>query len=53
LPVTDPQSALAALLRTAVTRAFGAEHEGADPMVRRSERADYQANLAMGLAKTL
>jgi arginyl-tRNA synthetase len=51
--VTDPQSALAALLRAAVTAAFGAAHAGVDPMVRRSERADYQADLAMGLAKTL
>jgi len=51
--VKEPQSALAALLRTAVTAAFGAEHAGVDPMVRRSERADYQADLAMGLAKTL
>ncbi len=49
----EPQSALAALLRIAVTAAFGAEHAGVDPMVRRSERADYQADLAMGLAKTL
>jgi arginyl-tRNA synthetase len=51
--VTEPQSALAELLRTAVTTAFGREHAGVDPMVRRSERADYQADLAMGLAKTL
>jgi arginyl-tRNA synthetase len=51
--VKEPQSALAALLRTAVTTAFGAEHAAVDPMVRRSERADYQADLAMGLAKTL
>ena len=51
--MTEPQSALAALLRTAVTAAFGAEHAAVDPMVRRSDRADYQADLAMGLAKTL
>ena len=51
--MTEPQSALAALLRTAVTAAFGAEHAAVDPLVRRSERADYQADLAMGLAKTL
>jgi arginyl-tRNA synthetase len=44
---------LAARLNRAVTAAFGAEHAGVDPMVRRSERADYQADLAMGLAKTL
>ena len=51
--MTDPQSALAASLRTAVTAAFGAEHAKTEPLVRRSERADYQADLAMGLAKTL
>ncbi len=44
---------LAARLRRAVAAAFGAEHATIDPMVRRSERADYQADLAMGLAKTL
>ena len=34
-------------------KAFGAEHAAVDPMVRRSERADFQADLAMGLAKAL
>jgi arginyl-tRNA synthetase len=49
----DPRRALAARLQAAVANAFGAEHAGVDPMVRRSERADFQADLAMGLAKTL
>ena len=40
-------------LRTAVVAAFGAAAASVDPMVRRSERADYQADLAMGLAKSL
>jgi arginyl-tRNA synthetase len=40
-------------LQSAVAKAFGAEHASVDPMVRRSERADFQADLAMGLAKTL
>ncbi|HVY65613.1 MAG TPA: arginine--tRNA ligase [Gammaproteobacteria bacterium] len=44
---------LVAVLQRAVSAAFGAEHRGVDPMVRRSERADYQADLAMGLAKVL
>lgn len=40
-------------LQGAVAKAFGAEHASVDAMVRRSERADYQADLAMGLAKAL
>ena len=49
----DPRAVLAARLQAAVAKAFGAEHANVDPMVRRSERADFQADLAMGLAKTL
>src|SRR5688572_16096927 len=49
----DPRTVLAARLRAAVAKAFGAEHLGIDPMVRRSERADFQADLAMGMAKAL
>jgi len=49
----DPRAALAARLQAAVGQAFGAEHAAVDPMVRRSERADFQADLAMGLAKAL
>jgi arginyl-tRNA synthetase len=48
-----PLAALAAALKRAVIQAFGDAHAGIDPMVRRSERADYQADLAMGLAKSL
>jgi arginyl-tRNA synthetase len=51
--MADPRILLAERLRAAVVAAFGADHAGADPMVRRSERADYQADLAMGLGKTL
>ena len=49
----DPRTVLAARLQAAVAKAFGAEHAAIDPMVRRSERADYQADLAMGFAKVL
>jgi arginyl-tRNA synthetase len=49
----DPRAVLGARLRAAVANALGAEHAAVDPMVRRSERADFQADLAMGLAKTL
>ena len=51
--VHDPRTALGARLQAAVAKAFGAEHAAVDAMVRRSERADFQADLAMGLAKTL
>ena len=49
----DPRAALGARLQAAVAKAFGAEHAAVDPMVRRSERADFQADLAMGMAKAL
>jgi arginyl-tRNA synthetase len=46
-----------ALLRSAVSKAveaaFGAEHAGADPAVHRSQFADYQADVALRLAKPL
>ena len=51
--MADPRNLLAERLRAAVVAAFGADHAGVDPMVRRSERADYQADLAMSLGKTL
>jgi len=37
----------------ATAAAFGSVQEGADPVVRVSDRADYQANGAMAIAKTL
>jgi arginyl-tRNA synthetase len=51
--MSDPKTLLAERLRSAVAAAFGSDFAGLDPMVRRSERADYQADLAMGLAKTM
>jgi arginyl-tRNA synthetase len=51
--MSDPKPLLVRRLGSAVVAAFGAEHAGVDPMVRRSERADYQADLAMSLAKQL
>jgi arginyl-tRNA synthetase len=53
LHVLNPRVALAARLQHAVAKAFGEEHANVDAMVRRSERADFQADLAMGLAKAL
>jgi arginyl-tRNA synthetase len=52
-PVHEPRAVLGARLQAAVAKAFGAEHAAVDPMVRRSERADFQADLAMGMAKAL
>jgi arginyl-tRNA synthetase len=49
----DPRAVLGARLQAAVAKAFGDAHAGVDPMVRRSERADFQADLAMGMAKAL
>ena len=40
----------------AIAAAFGAEHAGVDPVLRRSQQdrfGDYQANVAMGLARVL
>ena len=51
--MSDPRTILTERLEAAVVAAFGAEHAGLDPMVRRSERADYQADLAMALGKAL
>lgn len=51
--MSDPVTILSERIREAVRAAFGEEHAGVDPLVRRSDRADYQANLAMGLAKVL
>jgi len=51
--MADPRNLLAERLRAAMAAAFGADHAAVDPMVRRSERADYQADLAMSLGKVL
>lgn len=51
--VKSPQLELAERFQQAVFSAFGPEHAGVDPLVRRSDRADFQANLAMSLGKSL
>ena len=51
--VKSPQQELAERFQQAVSSAFGPEHAGLDPLVRRSDRADFQANLAMSLGKSL
>jgi arginyl-tRNA synthetase len=51
--MADPLLVLTSSFRHAITTAFGDAHADLDPLVRRSDRADYQANFAMGLAKKL
>ena len=49
--VTSPLAELAARFRQAIIKAYGPTHADVDPLVRRSDRADFQANLAMSLSK--
>src|SRR5436190_10105885 len=51
--MADPQEVLAERVRTALAAAFGAEYADADPVIRPSTFADYQANVALSLAKRL
>jgi arginyl-tRNA synthetase len=51
--MADPREVLAERVRTALDAVFGAEHAGADPAIRPSAFADYQANVALPLAKRL
>jgi arginyl-tRNA synthetase len=51
--MADPLSSLRPLFRAALGRALGPEHAEHDPMLRSSAHADYQANVALGLAKVL
>jgi arginyl-tRNA synthetase len=48
-----PVARLSDLVSAAVVKCFGSEHQGADPAVHRSQFADYQADVAMKLARTL
>jgi arginyl-tRNA synthetase len=51
--MADPQDVLAQRVRKALVAAFGEEFAGADPVIRPSAFADYQANVALPLAKRL
>jgi arginyl-tRNA synthetase len=51
--MADPQDVLAERVGAALAAAFGAEHAGADPVIRPSAFADYQANVALPLGKKL
>jgi len=48
-----PELLLRTRFASALERAFGAEYKDTDPLLRRSERAHYQVNLAMSLGKAL
>ncbi|MFO0557523.1 MAG: arginine--tRNA ligase [Polyangiales bacterium] len=49
----DPIRALQPKFAAALAKAFGEEHRSADPLLQWSDRADLQANCALGLAKKL
>ncbi|WP_141578489.1 arginine--tRNA ligase [Actinomadura sp. WMMA1423] len=49
----SPAQVLADRLRVALISAFGEEYAGTDPLIRPSDHADWQANVAMALAKRL
>lgn len=49
--MADPALLLNDRLQAAVARGFGQDFAGIDPILRPSDHADYQANLAMSLAK--
>lgn len=49
----DPQLVLAARVQAALGAAFGPDYSGEDPVIRPSQFADFQANVALPLAKRL
>jgi arginyl-tRNA synthetase len=51
--MSDPQQVLAQRVREAVGAAFGPEYADADPLIRSSSFADFQANVALPLGKRL
>jgi arginyl-tRNA synthetase len=51
--VTSPASVLQDLVQTALVAAFGEEYADTDPVLRPSQFADFQVNVALALAKKL
>src|SRR5580700_5928211 len=49
--MADPQEVLAQRVRGAIVASFGSGYEDADPLIRPSSFADFQANAALPLAK--
>src|SRR5580704_3598791 len=50
---SDPAALLTASFRNAIVAAFGEEQRDVDPVLRVSQHADYQADVAMALANKL
>jgi arginyl-tRNA synthetase len=51
--MADPEDVLARLVGDALGTAFGPGYGGADPLIRPSQFADFQANVALSLGKRL
>ncbi len=51
--MADPQDVLAQRVRDALTAAFGAGEAATDPLIRPSQFADFQSNVALPLGKRL
>jgi arginyl-tRNA synthetase len=51
--MADPREVLAQRVKDALGAAFGASYADADPLIRPSQFADFQANVALSLAKRL
>jgi arginyl-tRNA synthetase len=51
--MADPQLALAQLMSGALAAAFGPGYADADPLIRPSQFADFQSNVALALARKL
>jgi arginyl-tRNA synthetase len=49
--MADPEEVLARLVSAALGEALGAEYAGTDPLIRPSQFADFQANVALSLGK--
>jgi arginyl-tRNA synthetase len=51
--MADPQQVLGARVRDALVAAYGADYGDADPLIRPSQYADLQSNVALSLGKRL
>src|SRR5712691_4207216 len=51
--MADPEEVLARLVGDALGAVLGAEHAGDDPLIRPSQFADFQANVALSLGRRL
>jgi arginyl-tRNA synthetase len=51
--MADPQQVLGARVREALVAAYGADYGDADPLIRASQFADFQSNVALPLGKRL